>query len=354
MFSVSSCELSILWNGESLKPFTPTRGLRQGDPLSPYLFILAMEKLASFIQSSINKKLWKPLSISRNGFSVSHLYFADDLMLFAGANTRQIREVLRCLDDFSKVSGLSINYDKSKVFFSPNLGVERVRSRSNLCGIPSTCNLGTYLGIPLRHGKVSRNHYAYILDRMKSKLATWKANSLSLAGRVVLIKSVMASIPVYSMQCQWLPTHVCSEIDKINRNFLWGSSDESRKPHLLNWNIVTLPKEYGGLDIRTARENNLAMMSKLGWSLLKRDQASWCKAIASKYLKKSSLWDVKTRSQSSSTWKGILKTRSLIQNGITWNIGDGEHTKFWFDPWVHGHSVAQLAPDLHIQPQEHQ
>lgn len=175
-----------------------------------------MEKLACFLKSSVNNKLWSPLSISPNGFTVSHLFFADDLMLFAEAKTTELKEVLRCLEDFSNVSGLTINYDKSKIIFSPNLSAEQVRNWSRICGIPTTRNLGTYLGIPLRHGKVPHGHYNFILDRMIAKLASWKANSLSLAGRTVLVKSVMASIPVYQMQVQHLPTHILKGVGELS------------------------------------------------------------------------------------------------------------------------------------------
>lgn len=186
-----------------------------------------------------------PLTISRIGLKVSHLFFADDLMLFAEASLCQLKEMMRCLGDFASISGLGINLDKSKAYFSPNLNANQVKNWGQRCGIPTTRNLGTYLGVKLVHGKVPRDQYNFILDRMKAKLASWKAKSLSLAGRNVLIKSVLSSIPVYNMQSQLLPAHICSSIDKINRDFLWGSTDEQRKSHLLNWNIVSLPgKEF--------------------------------------------------------------------------------------------------------------
>lgn len=122
-------------------------------------------------------------------------------MLFSEASKAQAREIRKVLQDFSNLSGL---------------------------------------GIPLRHGKVSSNHYNFILDRMKAKLASWKASSLSFAGRKVLVKSVMATIPVYAMQTQKLPEHVCMKIDKISRDFLWGSSNDKKKPHLLKWETLNL------------------------------------------------------------------------------------------------------------------
>lgn len=162
MFCISSSTLQVLWNGEALPEFAPSRGLRQGDPLSPYLF------------------------------------FADDLMLFSEASKDQAREILMVLQDFSN------------------------------------------LGIPIRHGKINRNHYNFILDKMKTKLASWKASSLSFAGRKVLVQSVMATIPVYAMQTQKLPEHICTEIDRISRDFLWGSSNDKKKPHLLKWATLNL------------------------------------------------------------------------------------------------------------------
>ncbi|GLT29230.1 hypothetical protein SLA2020_041090 [Shorea laevis] len=106
MFSVSSLQLSVLWNGEQLPPFNPQRGLQQGDPLSPYLFIMCMEKLSHKIQSKVHSKTWKPFRISRGGLALSHLFFADDLMLFSEASNQQVNVIMGCLTEFSNESGL--------------------------------------------------------------------------------------------------------------------------------------------------------------------------------------------------------------------------------------------------------
>lgn len=253
-------------------------------------------------------------------------------MLFAEALLRQLKETMRCLEDFANVSGLGINLDKSKAYFSPNLNDDHVKNWGQQCGIPTTRNLRTYLGVKLIHGKIPRNQYNFIVDRMKSKLASWKANSLSLAGRTVLVKSVLLSVPVYNMQSQLLPVHICSSIDKINRDFLWGSTDEQRKTHLLNWDTINLPRDKCGLNIRTARENNLAILSKLGWKIVNNDKAPWCQALSLKYLKKRTFWDSKNSTQASCTWKGILKTRKLLQGSLNWSIGCGMQTNFWTNP----------------------
>lgn len=88
----------ILWNGEPLKEFSPTRGIRQWDPLSPYLYVICMERLAHFIYRDVSLKRWKSVKASRNGPTLSNLAFADDLILFCEASVEQTTVMQRCLD----------------------------------------------------------------------------------------------------------------------------------------------------------------------------------------------------------------------------------------------------------------
>lgn len=211
-------------------------------------------------------------------------------MLFAKASNKELKEILQCLQDFSNISGLTINYEKSKIFFSPNLRADLVRNWSRDCGIPSTRNLGKYLGVPLRHGKIGRRHYEFILDRMRAKLASWKAHSLSLAGRTVLVKSAMASIPVYQMQSQMLPAH-------IKR--------------------------------RRRSQRQISARQQLGHVIQTR--------VANPHRRPS--------------WRSILKCREVLQGGIQWTIGDGSQTSFWFHPWINGKAITQISDHIRI-PEE--
>ncbi|XP_016199953.1 uncharacterized protein LOC107640962 [Arachis ipaensis] len=111
---VTSSSLSVLWNRNRLQNFNPKRGLRQGDPMSPYLFVLCMEMLACFIFHRVSQGLWNPVAVSRNGPRLSHLMFADDLLFFCKASKAQVIEVIHCLDLFSRASGLKVNLHKSK------------------------------------------------------------------------------------------------------------------------------------------------------------------------------------------------------------------------------------------------
>lgn len=109
--------------------------------------------------------------------------------------------------------------------------------------------------------------FNFEVEQVISKLAGWKAMFLSFAGRTILVKSIMAAIPNYVMQGAALPIHLCDKLDKINRDFLWGSSPDKRKLHLVGWNKIIKSKEEGGLGLQAAKEKNITLLAKLNWRL---------------------------------------------------------------------------------------
>ncbi|CAL1363580.1 unnamed protein product [Linum trigynum] len=335
MYCVEHNRMRLLWNGELSQPITPSRGVRQGDPLSPYLFVLCMERLSHRIDRAVQDKLWRPLKLSKDGPPLSHLFFADDLVLFAEAGGSQIRIIKQCLDDFCSSSGQRVNFHKSAMFVSANICRRQARSLSARMEIPLTVDLGRYLGVMAIHGRVTRGRYQDLFLKIQRKLAPWKAKQLSLAARLTLVKSVTASIPVYPMQVELMPKMICKSLDRVNRGFLWGDSEEKKKLHLVRWQQLTLPKEQGGLGLRPAREVNLAMLAKCGWRLLTEKETLWAQLMRSKYGKgRENLDIIKPLKGSSFTWNSISKAGDLLKKGCGWNIHRGNLTRFWSDIWI--------------------
>ncbi|XP_050240928.1 uncharacterized protein LOC126689793 [Quercus robur] len=191
------------------------------------------------------------------------LIMSYDLILFAKAdwvNSAAIRDVL---DTFCSISGQTVSEAKSRMYFSPNVDRDTRESLCDILGFASTPFLGKYLGFPLKQSGSSSHDYDFILDRVKWKLARWKANFLSLAGCRVLIQSSLAVIPSYIMHCSYLPRRVLDGLDRVNRNFLWGSTDSAKKIHWVGWEKVTKSKEEGGLGLQTAKGRNVALLTKL-------------------------------------------------------------------------------------------
>ncbi|XP_062021276.1 uncharacterized protein LOC133737799 [Rosa rugosa] len=336
MSCISSTSFQICFNGELTDSFQAHRGIRQGDPLSPYIFVLCMEKLAHLIQSAVDIGAWKAVRTSQSGPKVSHLFFGDDLMLFAEATHDQARILKQCLDIFCSLSGQAVNYEKSLIFCSPNTNGELAGDISNICGSPLTTDLGKYLGMPLIHSRVNKYTYISILDKVQSRLSGWKSKVLSMAGRLTLIHSVTATIPSYAMQTAKLPTSICDSLDKLNRNFLWGDIEDKRRVHLINWDTVCLPKSLGGLGIKKSSEMNQAMLAKAGWRLFQNNSGLWATVYKDKYLSHDNLFDANYQipKDCSSTWRSVVHGASLLKQGLTWRVGDGKRIKFWIDIWL--------------------
>nr|KYP57513.1 Retrovirus-related Pol polyprotein LINE-1 [Cajanus cajan] len=218
--SISSPKLRMLWNGEALEEFVPSRGIRQGDPISPYLFVLCMERLFHLITTTVDSQQWKPIRLSRDGPLLSHLAFADDLILFAEATLDQVEVIQSCLNHFCASSGQKVSIEKTRIYFSKNVSHIVRNEVSSAFGFQRTDNLGKYLGIPAHHSRVCRRDYQGIIERVNKRLSGWKSSTLSFAGRLTLCKSVLSAIPSYTMQSVFLPRSVCDEVDRLCSNFL--------------------------------------------------------------------------------------------------------------------------------------
>ncbi|KAA3473450.1 LINE-1 reverse transcriptase isogeny [Gossypium australe] len=211
MTAISSSTMQVLWNGVPTQKFKLNRGIRQGCPLSPYLFVLCMEWLGHFIHSRVEVGTWDPIRLSHSGPSVSHLFFVDDL-------PRSTKLVYWKAFSLSFVKFQNIkSVLGSNIFFSKNTGADTRNQISQLFGFQEVQNLGMYLGVPLLHDRVTKNTLNFVVDKIRRKLHSWDARKLSFAGRITLAQSVLLSIPTYFMQTIMIPKGVCDDIERLVR-----------------------------------------------------------------------------------------------------------------------------------------
>ncbi|KAL7252308.1 hypothetical protein ACSBR1_014034 [Camellia fascicularis] len=276
---------------------------------------------------------------------ISHLFFADDLLLFGKADVSNCNTIMEVLNDFSAASGLKISLFKSKLFISLNIACHEARSLSNVCGISLTSDLGKYLGIPLIHKRCNRHFFRFITDKIQCRLTSWKSNLLSLAGRSTLVQAVFFALPSYAMQTLALPGSICNDIDKLNRNFLWGDTETSKRVHLVKWMNVCQSKKMGGLGLRMAKTQNLALLAKLGWKILNKEDCLWVKVLEAKYFSDSDLFSYSFKKSASHILRGILQTRAILKKGIKWSVGDGSRISIWYDWWCGDEALASIFPN---------
>ncbi|CAN6562972.1 unnamed protein product [Malus baccata var. baccata] len=202
---ISTASFSILINGSPTGFVLPERGLQQGDPLSPYLFLICTEGLSMLIRRGLEVGGLHGIRVSTNGNPISHLFFADDSVLFGHASVEEARGILEVLRTYSNGSGQAVNLSKSSIFFgskTPN----RVRKLiGQIMGIQCRNGFGKYLGLQADFGHSKRVVFEEIRDRLESRLAGWAEQFLSQAGKEVLVKAVAMAMPNYAMSCFKLP-----------------------------------------------------------------------------------------------------------------------------------------------------
>lgn len=160
--------------------------------------------------------------------------------------------------------------------------------------------------MPLLHFEVTKRTYQYIVDKIRKKLSNWDAMRLSLARRVTLAQSMIGAIPIYAMQTMNLPASICEEIDKLCRNFLWGSIDGSKRLALVPWKVINYSKEFRGLGFKDTKLTDKAFLMKLPCNNAKDKEALWVRVLGSRYKVNEEPVPIPvTKANSSCFWRGI-------------------------------------------------
>ncbi|KAI3850787.1 hypothetical protein MKW98_030847 [Papaver atlanticum] len=306
MSCVTSATFSVLINGHPEGFFAGERGIRQGCPLSPYLFIICSHSISSLMHSMERQGLYAGYKLNRWAPSVTHTMFSDNVMLYGTLTNNTITAVQSILHQYYTVSGQQVNYNKSSIHFSKTVLPEKQAEVQAFLGVRKMGSQEKYLGVKvLQHGN-NCSFYNYLTEKMENKLSGCKRHNLSHAGRTVLIQSFLALIPIYYMATTLLPKTVIKRMNQILRNFWWGHTKEKRKIRFLRGEWLTTAKEKGGLGLRSLDELNKALVAKL--------KPQKC----------------------SSTWSTMLSVRDQLKEGCIWLIGTEAEIMVWNDPWVPG------------------
>ena len=199
MQCVSTVTYLFLINDSVLGNVQPQRGIRQGDPLSPYLFILCVEVLSGLCTAAQNSGDLTGMKVARQCPRINHLLFADDTMFFVRADLRSCYTLNAILKDYELASGQQINTAKSYISFSARTPQEtRVRVKDTL-GIANEEGVGKYLGLPELFTRKKRDLFTSIVDRITCKAASWSTRRLLAVAKLTMLKSVLAPIPNHAM-----------------------------------------------------------------------------------------------------------------------------------------------------------
>ena len=251
MGCLTSATFAVLINGTPSNFFPASRGLRQGCPLSPLLFILVIEGLSLLIADARRNGLIRGIQIS-SSLALTHLMFVDDVILLGEGTLQEWAAFEVILDTFCKASGMLISMDKSVIIYNniPNTELLTLTRMIPYKQLPLLSGFN-YLGYYIKPLGYRTRDWDWLIKKFEKKISLWTHKLLSLGGRLVLVQSVLSSIPVYWMGLAPIPVSTLQKLKRITFAFLWGSSDTNRRYHLACWSDLSWPKKMmdGGLKI---------------------------------------------------------------------------------------------------------
>lgn len=242
--------------------FRSSRGVRQGDPLSPMLFILSQQILSFNIQKLETEGKLQPYRMGRNVKPASHFFYADDMLVFSNGRLRALRHLKRLLNQYEASSGQQINLQKSVFYHTKHLSPSRIAGIVSLLGCQPTKLPFMYLGAPIFKGRAKLEYFEDIFQKVQRRLEGWKTKFLSFAGKIPLVNSVLASIPIHILSCTVVPNTVIIRFVRMMRTFLWSAKGTTRA-QWVSWDNICLPKKQGGLGVRKLADIIYGFQGKL-------------------------------------------------------------------------------------------
>ncbi|XP_074315266.1 uncharacterized protein LOC141651451 [Silene latifolia] len=282
---VKTVSLQVLINDTPSSRIFLQCGLRQGDPISPYLFILCMEILSLMITKAETNGLIEGIKLSRQSPAISHLLYVDDSLLCLRLTSASWESLRSILNNFSSISGQMINHQKSYTKFSPNTSSD---FKENILDI-----------IQVHQNRTS----VYIL----ASQLIWEEEKLAYVASVLPI-----------------PQQITSKINYLIDIFWWKKAHNKHAQHWLSFEQLQLPKSDGGLRLKNARLASQALLTKNFWRCHQHPSLLVSKVLRSKYHKYFPIpGNISKYSATSFAWNGVVKTTYLLHDGIAWKFGNG-------------------------------
>lgn len=334
MSCLNSVSYAMLLNGLLVGNIKPSRGLRQGDPLLPYLFLLCAMGLQDLLKKAESNGDIRGVSICRNGPRVSCLFFADDSVLFCQAKEEERLKILDLLSVYERGSGQKINRDKTNIFFNNNTQQHLQTRIQHILGVPAIRQYEKYFGLPALVGRAKKQSFVYIKERVLRKLQGWKEKLLSQAGREIFNK---IRYPDHSYICYELfqtSLGLVKELESLTRKFWWGYNGDKRRVHWVSWEKLCEGKENGGMGFKDIEKFNDSLLATQVWCMIHNSDSLCYKVFKARFFPDCSILEAKESTSGLYAWKSILGARDIIRKGMVWRIGNGCSVRIREDRWL--------------------
>ncbi|XP_021857652.1 uncharacterized protein [Spinacia oleracea] len=315
---ISTVSYSILVNGEPTVVFKPKCGIRQGDPISPYIFILVMEMLSKMMVCLEKEGHITGIKIARGSPSISHLLFADDSLFCFKADNYSCLKIRETIDLFCSISGEAINFEKSSVIFSPNTPGPLKNVLKGILGTPSADSLGKYLGCNVEVDGRSSQAYQPLIEKVQRKITSWKYMHLSHAGRIILINSILAALCTNILAVFLLPKSITTRITLMLMHYWWKGTMEKRGVCWVKRAVLEKPKGMGGIGLRNLELYNKAFLMKQAVRIHQNPKLLVAQVMTSAYKKTPLEAGLENSVKQKTSWgfKGMVRSVQSMKEGF--------------------------------------
>jgi hypothetical protein len=350
MACVTSANFAVLINGEATNFFKSERGLRQGCPLSPYLFILLMDSLSLLLAKSISEHRISGIKVSRF-IKMVHLMFVDDILIMSKADLPEWLAIMEVLQLFCSATGLSINPLKSTIHYWGLSEAELILLKNSIPFTFIDLKDGfIYLGFRLKPGVSTSADWYWLVALFERRIGFWCNKWLSLGGRLILVKSVLEGLAVYWMTLARIPNKIIILLRSLSFNFLWNDLAGKRRFHLCSWQSLVRPRKAGGWGLKNLSIFNTTLLACSFWRAVTHDSI-WHRVIMDKYLGALPLlpWLRMTtheQGRASPFWKGLLSASPVILHWLRWKPGSGTEISLGRDKILGLDNLSILSPQL--------
>ncbi|XP_074347208.1 uncharacterized protein LOC141686043 [Apium graveolens] len=335
MECVISARYQISHVGKEFGSIVPERGLRQGDPLSSYLFLICMEGLLALIKKFESRGLIRCIKVARGALPATYMFFANDIYIYCQTSKEEASQVIKVLTIFERAKGQKINVDKSNVFFSRNVKAEYIKEVLDILKFKEADSNSQYLGLPNCLGRNKSAILGYLKERVRTQIQNWDGKLLNKGGKEVLLKTVTRSILNYDVSVYLLLIEMCRDMEKMMCKFWWKSSAKKDKNiHWMSWERMCRSKMYGRLGFRHLHEFNVALLDKQGWRLVINPDSLVARIFKARYYPQEYFLNAKTGDSPSFIWRSVLEAQHLIKQGIVRRVRTGETVSIMDDPWL--------------------
>ncbi|XP_019253806.1 PREDICTED: uncharacterized protein LOC109232489 [Nicotiana attenuata] len=338
---VSNNCYSILINGQAHGFFKSSRGVKQGDPVSPTLFILAAEAPSRGLNALHKNLYFCGYGMPKWSPKINHLAYVDNMIIFSSSDGTSLLLIMEVFSAYEAASGQLVNRNKSVVYLHQLSDLEMISKVERITGINRQEFLIIYLGCPIFYARRKLEYYQPMITKVMDRLQSWKGKLLFVGGSVVLIAHVLQSMPIHLLSVVNPPNYVINRLHKIFAQFFWSSSIGGTSRHWASWNTLCMPVEEGGIGFRSLHDVSKALFSKLWWNY-RTKPSLWSSFISQKYCKKMNSVIVPWR-KGSHIWRKMLECRDLIEYQIIWQPKMGS-SLFWFDNWTGLGALYFLVP----------